>query len=99
MPYPREEAICRFVKGHVFSPIDNSRFIVYDSAYIVEGKRSQRESTQHMKKAAIFVLVSTDDQHAEAQLFVLLELASRRSFEVVKVYQDCGVSGRRARRP
>jgi DNA invertase Pin-like site-specific DNA recombinase len=33
------------------------------------------------------------------KLYDLRELASRRSFEVVKVYPDCGVSGRRARRP
>ena len=50
-------------------------------------------------KAAIYVRVSTADQHVESQLYDLRELASRRSFEVVKVYQDCGVSGRRARRP
>ena len=52
-----------------------------------------------MKAAAIYVRVSTADQHVENQLYDLRELASRRSFEVVKVYQDCGVSGRRARRP
>ena len=52
-----------------------------------------------MKTAAIYVRVSTADQHVESQLYDLRELASRRSIEVVKVYQDCGVSGRRARRP
>src|SRR5271156_1319122 len=52
-----------------------------------------------MKKAGIYVRISTADQHVESQLYDLRELASRRSFEVVKVYQDCGVSGRRARRP
>lgn len=52
-----------------------------------------------MKKAAIYVRVSTADQHVESQLYDLRELASRRSFEVVRVYQDCGVSGRKARRP
>jgi resolvase-like protein len=50
-------------------------------------------------RVAIYVRVSTADQHVESQLYDLRELASRRSFEVVKVYQDCGVSGRRARRP
>src|SRR5579863_9653688 len=52
-----------------------------------------------MKKAGIYVRVSTADQHVESQLYDLRELASRRSFEVIKVYEDCGVSGRRARRP
>ena len=52
-----------------------------------------------MKKAAIYVRVSTADQRVESQLYDLRELATKRGFEVVKEYQDCGVSGRRARRP
>lgn len=52
-----------------------------------------------MKKAAIYVRVSTGDQHVESQLYDLRELASKRGFEVVSEYRDCGVSGRRARRP
>lgn len=51
-----------------------------------------------MKTAAIYVRVSTADQHVESQLYDLRELAEKRGFEVVKEYQDCGVSGRRARR-
>jgi len=50
-------------------------------------------------KAAIYVRVSTTDQHVESQLYDLRELAAQRGFEVVKEYQDCGISGRRARRP
>jgi DNA invertase Pin-like site-specific DNA recombinase len=50
-------------------------------------------------KAAIYVRVSTADQHVESQLYDLRELATKRGFEVVKEYQDCGVSGRRAIRP
>jgi DNA invertase Pin-like site-specific DNA recombinase len=45
-------------------------------------------------KVAIYVRVSV-----ESQLYDLRELAANRGFEVVKEYQDCGVSGRRARRP
>jgi DNA invertase Pin-like site-specific DNA recombinase len=52
-----------------------------------------------MKKAGIYVRVSTADQHVESQLYDLRDLAAKRGFEVVKEYQDCGVSGRRARRP
>ncbi len=52
-----------------------------------------------MKPAAIYVRVSTADQHVESQLYDLRELAAKRGFEVVKEYQDCGFSGRRARRP
>ena len=50
-------------------------------------------------KAAIYVRVSTADQHVELQLYDLRELAAKRGFEVVKEYRDCGVSGKRARRP
>jgi DNA invertase Pin-like site-specific DNA recombinase len=50
-------------------------------------------------KAAIYGRVSAADQHVESQLYDLRELAAKRGFEVVKEYQDCGVSGRRARRP
>jgi DNA invertase Pin-like site-specific DNA recombinase len=52
-----------------------------------------------MKTAAIYVRVSTTDQHVESQLYDLRELATQRGFEVVQEYRDCGVSGRRARRP
>ena len=52
-----------------------------------------------MKKAAIYVRVSTAEQHVETQLYDLRELAERRGIEVVQEYQDCGVSGSKARRP
>jgi len=50
-------------------------------------------------KAAIYVRVSTADQHVESQLYDLRELAAQRGYEVVQEYRDCGVSGKRARRP
>src|SRR5580700_10419767 len=52
-----------------------------------------------MKKAAIYVRVSTSDQRVESQLYDLRELAAQRGLEVVQEYTDCGVSGKRARRP
>ena len=52
-----------------------------------------------MKTAAIYVRVSTADQRVESQLYDLRELAATKGFKVAKEYQDCGVSGRRARRP
>jgi DNA invertase Pin-like site-specific DNA recombinase len=52
-----------------------------------------------MKKAAIYVRVSTPDQHVESQLYDLRELAEQRGIEVVQEYQDCGISGSKARRP
>jgi DNA invertase Pin-like site-specific DNA recombinase len=52
-----------------------------------------------MKKAAIYVRVSTSDQRVESQLYDLRELAAQRGIEVVQEYQDCGISGSKARRP
>jgi DNA invertase Pin-like site-specific DNA recombinase len=58
-----------------------------------------QSSQQSRSKAAIYVRVSTADQHVESQLYDLRELAAKRGFEIVREYKDCGVSGRRARRP
>ena len=52
-----------------------------------------------MKKAAIYVRVSTPDQHVESQFYDLRELAAQRGFEVVHEYEDRGVCGKKARRP
>jgi DNA invertase Pin-like site-specific DNA recombinase len=52
-----------------------------------------------MKRAAIYVRVSTPDQHVESQLYDLRELAVQRGFEVVHEYEDRGVCGKKARRP
>jgi DNA invertase Pin-like site-specific DNA recombinase len=51
-----------------------------------------------MKKAAIYVRVSTPDQHVESQLYDLRELAAQRGFEVAHEYEDRGVCGKKARR-
>src|SRR5258708_33584627 len=56
-------------------------------------------SADSQLNAAIYVRVSTADQPVESQLYDLRELAAKRGFEAVKEYRDCGVSGRRARRP
>jgi len=49
-------------------------------------------------KIALYARVSTEDQHAEAQLHALWEYAQRRGVVGVE-YVDLGVSGRRASRP
>ena len=50
-------------------------------------------------RAAIYVRVSTTDQHVESQLYDLRALAAQRGFSVVKEYEDRGISGSKARRP
>src|SRR6202795_3242482 len=52
-----------------------------------------------MKKAAIYVRVSTTDQHVETQLYDLRKLAAQRGFEVTREYCDRGISGSKAKRP
>jgi DNA invertase Pin-like site-specific DNA recombinase len=52
-----------------------------------------------MKKAAIYALVSTPEQHVETQLYDLRKLAVQRGFEVSREYCDRGVSSSKARRP
>src|SRR5664280_972179 len=52
-----------------------------------------------MKRAALYVRVSSLDQHPEMQLHELRQFASQRRFEIVEEYTDHGISGTKARRP
>ena len=51
-----------------------------------------------MKRAALYMRVSTIDQHPETQFFDLKQMAAQRGYEVVKEYTD-RISGVKARRP
>ena len=51
-----------------------------------------------MKRAALYMRVSTVDQHPESQLHDLRSLAAQRGFEIVREYTD-KISGTKARRP
>lgn len=51
-----------------------------------------------MKRTALYLRVSTVDQHPETQLYDLRQLASQRGFEIVAEYRD-QISGTKARRP
>ena len=50
-----------------------------------------------MKRVAIYLRVSTVDQHPETQLYDLRNLAAQRGFEVVREYTD-KIGGSKARR-
>jgi DNA invertase Pin-like site-specific DNA recombinase len=52
-----------------------------------------------MKRAALYLRVSTIDQHPETQRYDLLQLVEQRGFQIVEEYVDHGVSGARAKRP
>jgi DNA invertase Pin-like site-specific DNA recombinase len=51
-----------------------------------------------MKRAALYLRVSTVDQHPETQLHDLRGLAAQRGFQIVQEYTD-RISGVKARRP
>jgi len=51
-----------------------------------------------MKRAALYIRVSTIDQHPETQLLDLRQMAAQRGFEIVTEYTD-RISGAKARRP
>src|SRR6201996_2156185 len=51
-----------------------------------------------MKRATLYMRVSTLDQHPETQLYDLRQMAQQRGYQIVEEYTDT-ISGARARRP
>jgi len=51
-----------------------------------------------VKRAALYLRVSTIDQHPETQLYDLRQMAAQRGYEIVQEYTD-RISGAKARRP
>ncbi len=51
-----------------------------------------------MKRAALYMRVSTVDQHPETQLLDLRQMAGQRGYEIVHEYTD-RISGAKAKRP
>ena len=49
------------------------------------------------KRAALYVRVSTDAQTVENQIRELRQVAGRRGWDVVEVYNDAGISGAKGR--
>jgi DNA invertase Pin-like site-specific DNA recombinase len=52
-----------------------------------------------MKRAALYLRVSTVDQNPETQALDLRQFAAQRGLQVIETYTDHGVSGTKARRP
>ena len=52
-----------------------------------------------MKRAALYIRVSTVDQHPETQRLDLERFVAQHGFQIAKEYTDHGFSGTRARRP
>jgi DNA invertase Pin-like site-specific DNA recombinase len=52
-----------------------------------------------MKRAALYLRVSTLDQHPDTQGIELRQFAQQRGYEIFEEYTDHGVSGSKVRRP
>src|SRR6516225_6432239 len=51
-----------------------------------------------MKRAALYVRVSTDRQTVENQVARLTEIANARKWQIVETFGDAGISGARGRK-
>jgi DNA invertase Pin-like site-specific DNA recombinase len=58
-----------------------------------------RKGFAEMKRAALYLRVSTVDQNPQTQALDLRQFAVQRGLEIVETYTDHGVSGTKARRP
>ena len=58
----------------------------------------EAEGTAQVKRAALYMRVSSLDQHPETQLYDLRQMAAQRGYEIVQEYTD-RISGAKARRP
>jgi predicted site-specific integrase-resolvase len=56
------------------------------------------EEQARLKRAGLYMRVSTVDQHPETQLLDLRQMAAQRGYEIVHEYTD-RISGAKARRP
>jgi DNA invertase Pin-like site-specific DNA recombinase len=55
-------------------------------------------TTRHVRRAALYVRVSTDKQTVQNQELQLRQVAERRGWDVVEIYSDEGISGAKTRK-
>src|SRR5262244_2585602 len=78
--------------GCVFLSNNHLFFIHKCPTYQVANRRD------FMKRAALYLRVSTDKQTVKNQEIQLRQVAERRGWEVVEVYDDAGISGAKGRK-
>ncbi|MGC1424089.1 MAG: recombinase family protein, partial [Terracidiphilus sp.] len=61
-------------------------------------REERSEGTAPVKRAALYMRVSTVDQHPETQLYDLRQMAAQRGFDIVREITD-KISSTKARRP
>lgn len=62
-----------------------------------DGQGGAADKKIHPRKVALYLRVSTTDQHAENQERELRAMADRAGWEIVVVYKDDGISGAKGR--
>jgi DNA invertase Pin-like site-specific DNA recombinase len=66
-------------------------------AYVTLEATVEEQAMAKAKRAALYVRVSTDSQTVENQIRELRQVAERRGWGVVEVYNDAGISGAKGR--
>src|SRR5882762_6858391 len=70
---------------------------MYGRAVCCGARNVKQRCLMSNKHAALYVRVSTDSQTVENQIRELRQVAQRRGWEVVEVYNDAGISGAKGR--
>src|SRR5262245_3045400 len=60
-------------------------------------ERRESERTYFMRRAALYLRVSTNEQTVDNQELELRQVAGRMNCKIVKVYKDQGISGAKGR--
>ena len=66
---------------------------------VSEDRHAFSHGGDRIKRAALYLRVSTIDQHPETQGIELRQFAKQRGYQIVEEYVDHGVSGTKVRRP
>ena len=77
--------------------VENPTNTRVDVRYAAVPATSNRGCLMSNKRAALYVRVSTDAQTVENQIRELRQVAGRRGWDVVEVYNDAGISGAKGR--
>ena len=76
---------------------ENQLKFVWPTTMSLSKQPSRNKSMAKAKRAALYVRVSTDSQTVENQIRELRQVAERRGWEVIGVYNDAGISGAKGR--
>jgi DNA invertase Pin-like site-specific DNA recombinase len=93
---PPENRPPRSLKSRRFS--HRARLYPATTELRTTGNEGTLNATKRIRRAALYLRVSTDRQTVENQELELRQVAERRGWEVVEVYHDAGISGAKGRK-